>query len=146
MIDQHLATRTVTNTELRAGTSIPSVPGTMSTYKEYHEWVELPSITHERLTDAQGDLIFGPNGEGSTEIIAANWFAKYATSTPISTLILLMPTLDNKHVMSYDMAYHHQDAVRARNPEGLTARSARPGRPVNTSYWNRRASAAARTS
>ena len=63
----------------------------------------------------------------------------------MSTLIMEMPTLDDKHVMSYDMAYHYQDAVRARDPEGLTAQFARPGRPVNTSYWNRRMGPASRT-
>ena len=79
MIDQHPSTRTVTNTELRAGVSIPIVPGTMSTYKEYHEWVDLPSVTHDRLKDANDDYIFCPNGEGSTELIAGNLLTKYAT-------------------------------------------------------------------
>ena len=69
MIDQHPSTRTVTNTELRAGVSMPIVTGTMSTYEEYHEWVDLPTITHNRLKDSSGEFIFGPNGEGSTELI-----------------------------------------------------------------------------
>ena len=64
MIDQHPSTRTVTNTELRVGGSIPIVPGTISAYQEYHEWVDLPSVTHDRSKDANDDYTFGPNGEG----------------------------------------------------------------------------------
>ena len=138
MIDQHPQTRTVTNTELRVGVSIPIVPGTMSTYKEYHEWVDLPDTKHSRLVDSAGDLVFGPDGEGSFEVIAANLFAKHATLTPMSTSFIEIPTLDATRVVSYDMAYNYQDAARARDPEGLTAQFSRPGRPVNASYWNRR--------
>ena len=58
MIDQHPQTRTVTNTELRVGVSIPVVPGTMSTCQEYHEWVDLPDTKHTRLVDSTGDLVF----------------------------------------------------------------------------------------
>ena len=73
MIDQHPQTRTITNTELRTAVSIPIVPGTMSTYKGYHEWVDLPTITHNRMYDSDSDLVFGPNGEGSNEQIAGNF-------------------------------------------------------------------------
>ena len=62
----------------------------------------------------------------------------------MSTLIIEMPTLEAAHVMSYEMAYHFQDAVRARDPESIVAQFARPGRPVNTYYWNRRAAVAKR--
>ena len=30
-----------------------------------HEWVDLPDTKHTRLVDSAGDLVFGPNGEGS---------------------------------------------------------------------------------
>ena len=73
MIDQHPQTRTITNTELRTGVS-------MSTNE--HGWVDLPTITHNRMYDSDSDLVFGPNGEGSTEQIAGNLRAKYATMTP----------------------------------------------------------------
>ena len=81
-------------------------------------------------------LCFGQNGEGSNEVIAANLFAKHATLTPLSPSIIEITNLDANHVMSYDMSYLYQDAVRARDPEGLPAQFSRPGRPVNASYWN----------
>ena len=46
-----------------------------------------------------------------TEVIAANLFAKHATLTLMSTLIIDIPTLDANHVMSYDMAYHYQHLI-----------------------------------
>ena len=45
MVEQHPYTRTITNVELRAGVSITIIPGTMSTYKEYHE---LEDIAHSQ--------------------------------------------------------------------------------------------------
>ena len=39
--------------------------------------------------------------------------------------------------MNFDMAYHYQDAVRAHDPESLTAQFARPGRPMNLGRWNK---------
>ena len=43
-----------------------------------------------------------------------------------------------------NVAYHCQDAVRARDRESIVALIARLGRLVNTSYWNRRAAVANR--
>ena len=138
MVDQHPSTRTITNTELRSGVSIPIVVGTMSIFKEYQEWVNLDAINHTLLT------IVGPNGEASTEQYAATLIQKYAQLTPMSTLIVEVPTLEPNNIMSYDMAYHYQDAVRAADPDGIVAQFARPGRPMNTSTFNRRASTANR--
>ena len=44
--------------------------------------------------------------------------------------------------MSYDIAYHYQDVVRARDPEGLTAQFARPARPGSNTHFNNRVHAA----
>ena len=38
VINQHPRTRTITNSEMRTGVSIPILPGAMSQYKEYHQW------------------------------------------------------------------------------------------------------------
>ena len=144
MIDQHPSTRTITNVELRTGVSFPIVPATMSIYKEYQEWVNFTSINHFRVTDTNGDFVMGPNGEGSTEQYAANLIAKYASLTSMSTLIVEIPTLDPASIMSYDIAYHYQDAVRAADPDSIVAQFARPGRPMNTTKWNRTAGSAHR--
>ena len=140
MIDSHPNTRTITNAELRNGISIPIVVGTLSIFKEYHEWVSLEAVNHELIT------MTGPDGEEvhSTEQYAAELIQKYAALTPMSTLIVEVPTLDPHNIMTYDMAYHYQDAVRAADPDGIVAQFARPGRPMNTSEFNRRAATANR--
>ena len=86
----------------------------------------------------------GPNGEASTEQYAGTLIQKFAQLTPMSTLMVEIPTLEPTNIMSYDMAYHYQDAVRAADPGGIVAQFARPGRPMSTSTFNRRASSANR--
>ena len=141
MIDSHPNTRTITNVELRNGISIPIVVGTLSIFKEYQEWVNLEAVNHELLT------ITGPDGEvvNSTEQMAAGLIQKFAALTPMSTLIVEIPTLGPNNIMTSDMAYHYQDAVRAADPDGVVAQFARPGRPMNTSQFNRFAASANRT-
>ena len=56
MIDAHPSTRTITNTELRNGVSIPIVVGTLSIFKEYHEWVNLEAVNHALIILRDGQL------------------------------------------------------------------------------------------
>ena len=140
IIGSHPATRTITNAELRQGVTVPMIPATLAEYKEYHEWKTIHPIVNTRLTDAQGDVITTP-GEMSTEHIAAKLMEEYTKRTPMSTLIIEIPTASSGF-MSYDIAYHYQDAVRAKDPEGLTAQFARPARPGNSSTFAAMAHAA----
>ena len=41
VINQHTLARTITNSEMGTGVSIPILPGAMSQYKEYHQWETL---------------------------------------------------------------------------------------------------------
>ena len=132
MIGSHPKTRTVTNAELRAGISIPIIPATMSVYKEYHEWVDLHPITNVRPKDADGNIEM-VNGYMSTEHVAAKLMEEWTKKTALSTVIIEIPT--STSFMSYDIAYHYQDAVRAKDPEGLTAQFARAPRPSNSSTF-----------
>ena len=52
----------------------------------------------------------------------------------MSTVIIEIPTASSGF-MSYDVAYHYQDAVRAKDPEGLTAQFARAARPANSTAF-----------
>ena len=141
MMDSHPNTRTITNVELRTGISIPIVVGTISVFKEYHPWVSINPVSHDRqdFTDADGNVYY------STEQYAAGLIQKYLTLTPMSTLIVEIPTMEPTNVQSYDMAYHYQDAVRAADPDGIVAQFARPGRPMSASQFNRFSAAANRT-
>ena len=132
MIGSHPKTRTVTNAELRAGISIPIIPATMSVYKEYHDWVELHPITSNRPKDADGNIEM-VNGYMSTEHVAARLMEEWTKKTALSTVVIEIPT--STSFMSYDIAYHYQDAVRAKDPEGLTAQFARAPRPSNSSTF-----------
>ena len=136
MVEQHPYTQTITNVERRAGVSISIFPGTMSTYKEYHAWEDIAN-SQARLVDSGGDLDQSATGEHSGEQLAASLINKYAGLTPMSTCIIEIPTLNVNQFMNFDMAYHFQDAIRARDPERLTAQFARPGRPMKLGRWNK---------
>ena len=140
MMESHPNTRTITNVELRIGISIPIVVGTISVFKEYHQWVSLNPVSHtlQQFTDADG------NEYDSTEQYAAGLIQKFLTLTPMSTLIIEIPTMEPANVQSYDMSYHYQDAVRAADPDGIVAQFARPGRPMSSSQFNRFSAAATR--
>ena len=140
MMDSHPNTRTITNVELRTGISIPIVVGTMSIFKEYQSWVSLNPINHTLTTYIDQD----GNEYDSSEQYAASLIQKFLTLTPMSTLIIEIPTMEEANVQSYDMSYHYQDAVRAADPDGIVAQFARPGRPMNTSQFNRYSAAATR--
>ena len=140
IIGSHPQTRTITNTQLRAGVTIPLLPAALAEYKEYHEWVSLHPITNSRRYDASGNII-QVEGEMSNEHIAGKLFEEYTRKTPMSTLLIEIPTASSGF-MSYDIAYHYQDAVRAKDPEGLTAQFARAARPQNSSTFAAMAHAA----
>ena len=116
-------------------------PATMSVFQEYHEWVDIDPISNARLKDSNGDYVV-VSGQMSNEQLAAGLIESWSKATPMSTLIVELPTADPAHVMSYDIAYHYQDAVRARDPEGLTAQFARPARPGNSAQFSNMAHAA----
>ena len=113
----------------------------MSLYKEYHEWIDTHPIINTRLRDSSGDYVV-TEGQMSNEQLAAGLIEHWSKANPMSTLIVELPTADPAHVMSYDIAYHYQDAVRARDPEGFTAQFARPARPGNSSQFSNMAHAA----
>ena len=140
IIGSHPSTRTITNAELRQGVTIPMLSATLAEYKEYHDFQTLHPVENTRLTDAQGDII-QVQGEMSTEHKAGKLMEEYTKRTPMSTLIIEIPTASSGF-MSYDIAYHYQDAVRAKDPEGLTAQFARPARPGNSSTFAAMAHAA----
>lgn len=55
-VNQHPRTRTITNTEIRSGITIPILPGTMSQYKEYHGWSDyIPNHDWWDLADESGN-------------------------------------------------------------------------------------------
>ena len=128
-VNQHPRTRTITNHEMRNGVTIPILPGAISQYKEYHPWSDyIPNHDYWDMADQQGNR--------SSEHYMSSLFYQYAQKTPMSTLIIVVPTSDSAHRMSFDMMYHYQDAVRAADLESLTAQFARPGRPMNNSTFN----------
>ena len=133
MIGSHPKTRTVTNAELRSGISIPIIPASMAQYKEYHDWVEVHPITNTRITESDGSLNMIP-GQMSNEQKAGKLIEEWTKKTPMSTVIIEIPTASSGF-MSYDIAYHYQDAVRAKDPEGLTAQFARAARPANSTAF-----------
>ena len=128
-INQHPRTRTITNQELRGGVSIPILPGTMSQYKEYHEWVDLNP--NQEIYE-NGSV----NGMWSNEQELSYLLNRYITLNPMSTLLIEVPTLVGGQAMGFDMVYHYQDAVRAADPESITAQFARPGRPMPSHVFN----------
>ena len=133
MIGSHPQTRTITNAELRSGVTVPMIPATLAEYKEYHEWQNVHPIENTRRTDEGGNTIMIV-GEMSTEHMAGKLMEEYTKRTPMSTLIIEIPTVSSGF-MPCDIAYHYQDAVRAKDPEGLTAQFARPARPGNSTTF-----------
>ena len=105
-VNQHPRTRTITNQELRTGVCIPILPGAMSQYKEYHEWVDL---------NPNQDIYAAGNANNlwSNEQEMSYLFNRYLTLNPMSTLLIEVPTLVGGQSMGFDMVYHYQDAVRA---------------------------------
>ena len=70
---------------------------------------------------------------------------RYANLTPMSTLIISVPTMNSNSVTSFDMIYHFLSAVRAADPESISAQFARPGRPMPSSLFNNLIGAATRS-
>ena len=104
MIGSHPKTRTITKAELRAGVTIPIIPASMAQYKEYHDWVELFPITNKRRTESDGSYNM-IRGEMSTEHMAGKIIEEWTKKTPMSTVIIEIPTASSGF-MSYDVAYH----------------------------------------
>ena len=139
LIGAHPKTRTITDAELRGGVTIPMIPATLAEYKEYHDWQDLVPITTDTIVEANGDVrTVQPI---SNENWAAMIFAEWTKRTPMETMFIEIPTASSGF-MSYDIAYHYQDAVRAKDPEGLTAQFARAARPANSTAFAAMAHAA----
>ena len=139
LLGSHPKTRTITNAELRVGVTIPLIPATLGQYKEYHDWQDLLPITSIHMTDANGDpMVVQPF---SREQWAAMLMEEWTKKTPMETCFIEIPTASSGF-MSYDIAYHYQDAIRAKDPEGLTAQFARAARPANSTTFAAMAHAA----
>ena len=139
LIGAHPKTRTITNAELRSGVTIPMIPATLAEYKEYHDWQDLVPITTDIMTDASGNVM--TTQPFSREHWAAMLMEEWTKKTPMETLFIEIPTAQSGF-MSYDIAYHYQDAIRAKDPEGLTAQFARAARPANSTAFAAMAHAA----
>ena len=137
-INQHPRTRKITNSGMRTGVSIPILPGDMSQYKEYHQWENI--MPSEAAYANASALVFW-----SSEQEAAYLLNRCANLTPMSTLIISVPTMNSHNVMSFNMVYHYQDSVRAADPESISAQFARPGRPMPSSLFNNLIGAATRS-
>ena len=139
LIGAHPKTRTITNAELRGGVTIPMIPATLQEYKEYHDWQDLMPITTDAIVEANGDI--RTVQPVSNENWASMIFMEWTKRTPMETLFIEIPTGSSGY-MSYDIAYHYQDAIRAKDPEGLTAQFARAARPANSTAFAAMAHAA----